>query len=408
MAKTKFNFTDTRFQKLAHDGGGKRLYFYDTVQPSLAICITPTGNKSFQLQAWDKHRGKSIVKTIGRYPKMSITSARKEAHDLLSDIHDGEDVISKARKKKGEDCLDDIFERWLEGAKQHKRSWKHDQGRYDLYIRKTLGKKRISDIDRDMIRQWFSKLTSMKSPRGKLSKTTANRILAILRTVFNQEVPDMPNPCKGIKQYTEYSREKFLKPSELEKFFQALDSEEIAEFFRDYVMLSLLTGARRGNVLAMSWSDIDFDTKTWTIKGQESKNKSSMVIPLVDPALEILLHRKSITSSIFVFPCTGRKRSKTGYIVDVREHWDNLIKKAGLGGIRLHDLRRTMGSYQTMSGASQTVVGKTLGHKSQAATAVYARLDLDPVRASMEKAVDLMMASKELPDKIVKMKSSKE
>ncbi len=408
MAKTKFNFTDNRLQKLTHDGSGKRLYFYDTGQPSLAICITPAGNKSFQLQAWDKHRGKSIVKTIGHYPKLSIASARKEAHDLLSDIHDGEDVISKARKKKAEDCLDDIFERWLEGAKQRKRSWKHDKSRYDLYIKKPLGKKRLSDIDRELIRVWFNKLTNKVSARGKLSTTTANRILAILRTVFNQEAPDLPNPCKGVKQYTEYSREVFLKPSELERFFKALESEKTELFFRDYVMLSLLTGARRSNILAMRWVDIDFDLGTWTIKGQEFKNKTIMTIPLIEPALNILDSRKQNTSSIFVFPSIGNKKSNSGHVEDVRNHWDKLLKQARLGDIRLHDLRRTLGSYQTMSGASQTIVGKTLGHKSQAATAVYARLNLDPVRASMEKAVDLMMASKELPDKIVKMKSSKE
>ena len=83
-----------------------------------------------------------------------------------------------------------------------------------------------------------------------------------------------------------------------------------------------------------------------------------------------------------------------------------MLKSAGLTDVRLHDLRRTLGSYQTMSGASQTVVGKTLGHKSQAATAVYARLNLDPVRASMEKAVDLMMASKDLPNKVINIKDN--
>ena len=88
--------------------------------------------------------------------------------------------------------------------------------------------------------------------------------------------------------------------------------------------------------------------------------------------------------------------------------WKTLLKRAELENVRLHDLRRTMGSYQTMTGASLTVVGKTLGHKSQQATAVYARLNLDPVRASMEAAVDMMMASKELPDKVVNIKSSNE
>ena len=66
---------------------------------------------------------------------------------------------------------------------------------------------------------------------------------------------------------------------------------------------------------------------------------------------------------------------------------------ARLEDIRIHDLRRTMGSWQARTGASLVIIGKSLGHKSQQATAVYARLDLDPVRAEMETATSAMMAA---------------
>ena len=409
MEKTKLNFTDNKLSKLTHDGSNRRLYFYDKGQSSLALCITPTNTKSFQLQVWDKTRGKSISKTIGKYPAMAINDARDVVMDLLRDINKGEDVISIAKKKREEDCLDDVFERWLDYAKQHKRSWKHDETRYYKYISIPLGKKRVSDIDRDMVRQWFIKLTKIKTNNAKyLSKTTANRIFAILRAVFNQELPDIPNPCKSIKQYQEYSRDRFLQPSELERFFSALESGKTPEYLKDYILLSLFTGARKSNILAMKWGDIDFDNKTWTIRGQEYKNKSSMTIPLIEPAMDIIMNRKATRSSVFVFPSPGTLKSKTGHYTEPKEAWKELVKRAGLDDIRIHDLRRTMGSFQTIAGASLTVVGKTLGHKSQAATAAYARLDLNPVRASMEKAVGLMMASKELPEKVVKMKSNNE
>ena len=405
MQANKFNFTDNRLSKLTHDGTSKRQYFYDAGQTSLALSITPAGTKSFQIQAWDKTRGKSISKVIGKYPAMSINDAREVVGDLLADINKGEDVISIARKKREEDCLDDVFERWLESAKQYKRSWEHDEMRYDKYIRRPLGKKRVSDIDRDTVRQWFFRLTKIKKKHGGyLSKTTANRIFAILRAVFNQELPDLANPCKGVKQYQEYSRERFLQPAELVRFFSALESEKTTGYFKDYILLSLLTGARKGNVLSMKWADIDFDSQIWTIQAQESKNKSAMSIPLVEPVMEVLNARRASKESIFVFPSPGTKKSRTGHYVEPKDAWKELVKRAGLENIRLHDLRRTMGSYQTMIGASSTIVGKTLGHKSQQATAVYARLSLDPVRDSMEQAVDLMMASRKLPDKVVDFK----
>lgn len=91
-------------------------------------------------------------------------------------------------------------------------------------------------------------------------------------------------------------------------------------------------------------------------------------------------------------------------MVKPRKGWVALLKRADMNDLRLHDLRRTLGSWQTITGASTTVVGKTLGHKSPSATAVYARLNLDPVRASMETAIKAMLASKELPNKVTKIK----
>ncbi|WP_374759018.1 hypothetical protein [Dyadobacter chenwenxiniae] len=58
--------------------------------------------------------------------------------------------------------------------------------------------------------------------------------------------------------------------------------------------------------------------------------------------------------------------------------------------IHLHDLRRTLGSYQAINGTSMQIIGQSLGHKSQQATQVYSRLTLDPVRRSVEEAVTMM------------------
>ncbi len=157
---------------------------------------------------------------------------------------------------------------------------------------------------------------------------------------------------------------------------------------------------RRSNVLAMKWNDINFDQATWTISAEESKNMESMLIPLTKNVLEILNNRKKRRASIFVFPST---KSKTGHIVEPRKAWLALLKTAKIVDIRLHDLRRTLGSFQVMTGASTAIIGKTLGHKSPAATEVYARMNLDPVRESMEKATDAMLSSQNLPKKVKKI-----
>jgi integrase len=232
---------------------------------------------------------------------------------------------------------------------------------------------------------------------GNISGTTANRALTLLSTVFNHMLPDIPNPCKGIKKFKEQSRDRFLQPEELKRFFDALKSPGTSDTLRSYILLSLFTGARRSNVMAMKWNCIDLKQKIWTIHGPETKNLEPLSVPLVDQAIEILKDIKKSANSIFVFPGTG----KTGHLVEPKKAWRTLIAIAGLSDIRLHDLRRTLGSYQTIGGTSLTIVGKTLGHKSTQATQVYARLNLDPVRKSMEEAVNKMTSTKDLPNKIV-------
>jgi integrase len=61
--------------------------------------------------------------------------------------------------------------------------------------------------------------------------------------------------------------------------------------------------------------------------------------------------------------------------------------------LRIHDLRRTLGSWQAKTGASLAIIGKSLNHKNQNTTAIYARLDLDPVRDSVNAATSAMMAA---------------
>jgi integrase len=59
--------------------------------------------------------------------------------------------------------------------------------------------------------------------------------------------------------------------------------------------------------------------------------------------------------------------------------------------LRIHDLRRTLGSWQAKTGASLSIIGKSLNHKTHQATAIYARLDLDPVRQSVNTATAAML-----------------
>ena len=107
--------------------------------------------------------------------------------------------------------------------------------------------------------------------------------------------------------------------------------------------------------------------------------------------IEILKNALSRLSCLshgeYVFPGDGR----SGHLKEPKRGWLRILKNADVGNLRIHDLRRTLGSWQAKTGASLTIIGKSLNHKSLQATAIYARLDLDPVRASIDKATQAIL-----------------
>ncbi|WP_341794084.1 MULTISPECIES: tyrosine-type recombinase/integrase [unclassified Rickettsia] len=161
---------------------------------------------------------------------------------------------------------------------------------------------------------------------------------------------------------------------------------------KDYVYISLYTGARKSNVLSMEWQEINLTDKTWHIPAHKSKNGIPHLLPLAGKAIEILSERNKEKNNGWVFP--SPRKSKSGHFQEPKKKWQKIVKKAGLEDFRIHDIRRTMGSWMAINGASQYIIGKALNHKSPKSTKIYARLSIDPVRAFMEKAIDSITDSK--------------
>jgi integrase len=200
------------------------------------------------------------------------------------------------------------------------------------------------------------------------------------------------NPAQGVRGAgLKVARDRFLQPDELPRFFAAL-AEEPNATMRDFILLALLTGARRANVCAMHWREIDLAAGNWRLS--VTKNGTPQTVTLCPEAVEILKARQESTAGGYVFPGTGA----TGHMVEPKKGVVRIMERAGIpygrneaDGVTLHDLRRTLGSWQARTGASLAIIGKSLNHKSQQATAIYARLDLDPVRASVNTATAAML-----------------
>jgi len=399
----QFHFTNARLQKITNTTGKDELY-KDTGQKGLVLRVTKADTKIFRLHAWNKAKRKMTWIVIGHYPDVRINDARAIVSEHLLDLLHGIDVAERIKLNRDEQTLDDLFIVWLnEHAKVNNKRWDQDKRRYDLYIGPHLGSMTISEITPDVIRRWQSILAKQKKQRGNthekplqfLSKAMIHRNLIVLSSVFSKAAPDLSNPCFELRKYKPEKRTIFLKSDELASFFLALGHPETPEYLRDYLLLSLYTGARKSNVLSMRWDQIDLNLKLWMIPANEMKNSEPMIIPLLEQLIVILQRKKRTSSSIFVLP--SPRQSSSGHLAEPKKSWKSLLKRAGLPGTyRLHDLRRTMGSWQAITGSSTKIIGASLGHRSESATAHYAHLTIEPVRAAMQKAADAMDEQKDL------------
>ena len=315
---------------------------------------------------------------LGVWPDLNVAQVREKAKKTRADLAMGKNP--KAEKKEGV-TLGELFSVYMERHGSAKKSSGNDRHSFEKYL-KPWANDRLVDITR-------AKVEALHRNIGKEMPVQANRVLALLSVMFSKAIIwgylKTENPCRGVKKFKEVSRDRFLSGEELARFFEALDLTENPAF-KDFILLALFTGARKSNVLSIRWRDIDFERNVWKIPGELSRNGDPMQIPLGPDVLEILRRRRAESSSLFVLPGPGTK----GHYMEPKRAWGTLLKRAKLKDFRIHDLRRSMGSWMTIQGTSLPIVGKALGHKTSQATSIYARLTLDPVRAAMEQAVEAM------------------
>ncbi|SNX60624.1 protein of unknown function [Nitrosomonas ureae] len=383
---SKFNFTKAAIEALPIPEKGW-IYYYDLKVQGLGLGVGATGKKSFIL--YRKINGRPERITLGRYPDLAIEQARGKASELNADIAEGKSPADRLRAAKREMTLGDLFQEYMERRAAFNRRPDKPKATYRLYL-SDWNNRKLSTIRHEEVDRLHKKIGRSNG------QVTANIVLKLLHVIFNKAINEWriwkgENPAHGIVKFPEQSRDRFLQSDELPRFFQAVAKEE-NETIRDYVLMSLLTGARRSNVLSMRWKDINFDRAEWRI--EETKNGTPQTVALSPEALEILQSRKPSDSAVFVFPGSGM----AGHLMEPKKGWKRILERAGIDNLRIHDLRRTLGSWQAKTGASLAIIGKSLNHKNQNTTAIYARLDLDPVRDSVNKATSAMLTAAGLKD----------
>ena len=379
--KLKENFTEEFLADLKPEAAAYLVA--DLKTPNFMCRVNPRGSKTYIYKRCINR--KPVVITIGPTSEIKLKDARKKACKLAAEVLNNKNFQKERERHRGMPTLADFFDNKyipLHAEKYTKPQTCRDGiGVFNRFFRSRWGNIRIDEIDRDMVEKLHVKIKNQRT------LFAANAALALIKNVLNRAVEwnvIKYNPVIGIKKYTEKPRERFLQSNELKRFFQALDEDQTS-IFRDYVYISLFTGQRRSNVLSMRWEQIDWAEQVWRIP--ETKNGSSLNVPLIPQAINILRKLQENAVSQWVF---SNASNPSKHLVEPKRYWKKLLNRAGIENLRIHDIRRTLGSYEAMAGVNLPLISKTLGHRSFQATQIYARMNVESVRSAITSAIDLM------------------
>jgi len=220
--------------------------------------------------------------------------------------------------------------------------------------------------------------------RTAVSPATTNRELACLKTLLNLAVQWgrlAENPAAKVKKFREPpGRERILNPDEVRRLLDVASPE-----LRPVLIAAIGTGMRRGEILALKWTDLDFTRGIISIR--TSKSGKSRQVPMSGTVAAVLGGVPRRGEFVFHNPETGThiKDVKTGFhaaCARARKNPDDK-KDPGIVGFRFHDLRHTFASRALELGADIMSVSRILGHSSIIMTAKY----LHPTGESMRLAV---------------------
>lgn len=226
-------------------------------------------------------------------------------------------------------------------------------------------------------------------PSRKGTPYQANRLLSYLSYAFNVAIdiagyPETsPNPARRIQRFKETSRKRRVELEELPTLFAAIEAEP-NRVAADYFKFLLFTGLRRSEALTATWKYVDKARRVLVLP--ETKQGEQHTVPLNSVAMELLggIKRKRGNSYIFAYG--------SGHLVNIDKPWRRIRKAAGMPDLRIHDIRRSVGSLMADANMSLTIIGSVLGHSKPSTTAIYARLGTKPAADALQKYGDRVLA----------------
>jgi integrase len=326
-------------------------------------------------------RGRSVRFTIGRHGHFTAEQARKVAQEKLYQMASGIDPNAEADKDRDKSVtLGSALENYLENRSNLKPRTIED---YRYYIDKyapdwkdTL----LTSITKEMVGERHRAITKNNG------LYPANKVMRVVRALFNfaHATYDIcpVNPVIYLTHVRGWGKETrrrtYIKPHDLQKWWQAVQDLE-NDTYRDFFLLMLFTGLRKGEAQKLRWDDIDFIDRTFVVT--DTKNGDPLTLPLGDFLLSMLEDRcKRYGNYEYVFPGTG----KFGYLIEPKKGQHKVIKQSGVSFTN-HDLRRTFITIAESLEISAYALKRLINHRATDVTGGYIIVDVERLRSPVNK-----------------------
>jgi len=332
----------------------------------MAVIVREKKRGSGEWWVFINHKGRRKSKKVG-----SKVAANKVAKGIEERLANGDMGMVK------ETCptLAVYGKKWLDSPlrEQTERTLVQYQDVFRLHIEPYIGSKRLNEIKKRDLKQFLAEIKNKK-----LSTSRNQLILSVLSNIFEDAVEDdfvNMNPCQKMRKYCENSAQKDVGPLTAAEVQEMLENATQAEFdlYTAY-LLAARTGLRLGELLALEWSDVDFDSKTIQVsksydyhlkKTGPTKNKKPRTVSLTPVCIEALrkLRTQRKVASISGVILTGEKGKRLNY-----RTLELKLKDIAPRPIRFHDLRHTYATLRIAKGDNIVDMSKQLGHSKVSMT----------------------------------------
>ena len=375
-----------RITKRAIDGieaDGADRFHWDRDLPGFGVRVRASGRKFFVAQF--RAGGRVRRMTLGPVTAMTPEIARRRAMALLAEAKSGGDPAMQRDADRNAATVGQLGQRFLEEyVPDHcKESTAYEYRRsVERFIDPRIGSRKVTEIQRKDVAELHHAM--------RRTPYQANRTLGVLSKMFNMaEVwglrPDGSNPCLHVKRFKEERRERFLSADEFRRLGAVLDEilEDGSETRSAVVAIRLLmlTGCRLSEIQKLRWEHVDLDAGELNLPDTKTGGRA---VPLAPSAVRLLAALPRDIDNPWVI--AGRKAGSR--LTDLQHPWRRIRDRAGLPGVRIHDLRHSFASRALALGEGLPMIGKLLGHTQVQTTARYAHLARDTVKASAARIGD--------------------